>query len=303
MKRNAAREALNRAVNKAIADGSPVFVNQPAMPTTHRYERNVNPSIGKLNVCLFCSEPFQHPNHIATGSLPYVCEIVSADGEVEISTNVASVSEAVQWLRDNGISMEQIDAVPRVDYCIFRYQRKAAVPCYVCQGTCLGHDPIEPGDVFESTSGNLWQVVIVKDREFGQYAEVFSPNCNPQYHYCWSVDSLRMMRRLEPNDPKHPAWDEYDRAASDLARKGLTGAKGDPLPNLMTPEAVSLINSDPEAFQQRVKGFAYAYAMASTKRFTCKKHGPNLEPSNCLTCAIACAENAKLDPLYPQRNA
>ncbi len=125
MKRNAAREALNRAVNKAIADGSPVFVNQRAMPTTHRYERNVNPSIGKLNVCLFCSEPFQHPNHIATGSLPYVCEIVSADGEVEISTNVASVSEAVQWLRDNGISIEQTDAVPRVDYCIFRYQRQA----------------------------------------------------------------------------------------------------------------------------------------------------------------------------------
>lgn len=91
MKRNPAREALNRAVNRAIADGSPVYVNQPA-----------------------------------TGSLPYVCEIVGTDGDIEISTNVASVSEAVQWLRDNGISMEQIDAVPRVDYCIFRYQRKAA---------------------------------------------------------------------------------------------------------------------------------------------------------------------------------
>lgn len=30
MKRNPAREALNRAVNKAIADGAPVYVNQPA---------------------------------------------------------------------------------------------------------------------------------------------------------------------------------------------------------------------------------------------------------------------------------
>jgi hypothetical protein len=71
------------------------------------------------------------------------------------------------------------------------------------------------------------------------------------------------MRRLEPNDPKHPAWDEYDRAASDLARKGLTGAIDDPLPDLMTLSAVSLINADPEAFQDRVKGFAYAYAMAA----------------------------------------
>ena len=183
MKRNPAREALNRAVNRAIAEGSPVFVNQPA--------------------------------------LPYVCQIVDVDGEIELTTNVSSVSEAVIWLNENGISMEQIDAVPRVDYCIFRYQRKAAVPCYVCQGTCLGHDPIEPGDVFESTSGNLWQVVIVKDREFGQYAEVFSPNCNPQYHYCWSVDSLRMMRRLEPNDPKHPAWDEYSRRTVAANRRKL----------------------------------------------------------------------------------
>ena len=87
MKLNPAREALNRAVNRAIAEGSPVFVNQPA--------------------------------------LPYVCQIVDVDGDIELTTNVASVSEAVQWLRDNGISMEQIDAVPRVDYCIFRYQRQA----------------------------------------------------------------------------------------------------------------------------------------------------------------------------------
>lgn len=30
MKRNPAREALQRAVNRAIADGAPVYVNQPA---------------------------------------------------------------------------------------------------------------------------------------------------------------------------------------------------------------------------------------------------------------------------------
>ena len=135
------------------------------------------------------------------------------------------------------------------------------VTCYTCRGTCLGHDSIEPGDVFESTSGNIWQVIRVEDREAGQYAEVFATS-RPADRYFWHTDSLRLMRRLEPNDPKHPAWDEYDRAASDLARKGLTGAIDDPLPDLMTLSAVSLINADPEAFQDRVKGFAYAYAMA-----------------------------------------
>jgi hypothetical protein len=32
--------------------------------TVHRYERNIDPAIGKVNVCLFCSEAFNHPNHI-----------------------------------------------------------------------------------------------------------------------------------------------------------------------------------------------------------------------------------------------
>lgn len=54
---------------------------------------------------------------------------------------------------------------------------------------------------------------------------------------------------------------EYDAAAMDLARKGLTGAIGDPLPNLMTAEAVDAINEDPEAFQQRVRQCAYALSM------------------------------------------
>lgn len=29
----------------------------------HRFERNIDPRIGKVNVCLFCSESFRHPNH------------------------------------------------------------------------------------------------------------------------------------------------------------------------------------------------------------------------------------------------
>lgn len=56
-------------------------------------------------------------------------------------------------------------------------------------------------------------------------------------------------------------WLEYDNAAMDLARKGLTGAIGDPLPNLMSSGAVALINDDPEAFQLRVRQNAYAIAM------------------------------------------
>jgi hypothetical protein len=61
-------------------------------------------------------------------------------------------------------------------------------------------------------------------------------------------------------------WLEYDAAAEDLARKGLTGAIGDPLPNLMSAAACELINADPEAFQKRVRACAYARAMQSIER-------------------------------------
>jgi hypothetical protein len=61
--------------------------------------------------------------------------------------------------------------------------------------------------------------------------------------------------------PINPAWLEYDAAARDLARKGLTGAIGDSLPNLMTPDACAMIDADPEAFQERVRLSAYALAM------------------------------------------
>jgi hypothetical protein len=57
------------------------------------------------------------------------------------------------------------------------------------------------------------------------------------------------------------AWKEYDYAAEDMAKKGLKGAIGDPLPEFMTLEAVKLINDDPEAFERRVKEMAYGLAM------------------------------------------
>lgn len=57
------------------------------------------------------------------------------------------------------------------------------------------------------------------------------------------------------------AWTEYDNAADDMAKRGLKGEIGDPLPMNMTPEAVALINEDLEAFQERVRLSAYAQAM------------------------------------------
>jgi hypothetical protein len=39
--------------------------------TVHRYEPNVDPAIGKVNVCLFCSEVFNHPNHIGYSPSTY----------------------------------------------------------------------------------------------------------------------------------------------------------------------------------------------------------------------------------------
>ncbi len=62
-------------------------------------------------------------------------------------------------------------------------------------------------------------------------------------------------------DPTHPAWQEYDNAAEDTAKRGLSGAIGTPLPENMTPEAVGLINDDPDAFARRVRECAYAQAM------------------------------------------
>jgi hypothetical protein len=57
------------------------------------------------------------------------------------------------------------------------------------------------------------------------------------------------------------AWQEYEWAAEDLARKGLTGKLGDLLPNTLSAECHELIANDPEAFQRRVRECAYAQAM------------------------------------------
>lgn len=68
-----------------------------------------------------------------------------------------------------------------------------------------------------------------------------------------------------PLAPNHPAWQEYDSAARQLACQGKRGQCGDLLPANMTPEAVQLIADDPEAFERRVRDHAYAIAMERTQ--------------------------------------
>ena len=58
---------------------------------------------------------------------------------------------------------------------------------------------------------------------------------------------------------------EYDAVAEHCAFRGLRGAIGDPLPLNMNPQgALRYINADPEAFQERVRQYAYGLAMNRT---------------------------------------
>ena len=57
-------------------------------------------------------------------------------------------------------------------------------------------------------------------------------------------------------------WSEYDSAADWCAARGLRGVDGDPLPFALSADVLDAINADPEAFAQRVRGCAYALAMA-----------------------------------------
>lgn len=64
---------------------------------------------------------------------------------------------------------------------------------------------------------------------------------------------------------------EYDAAARWCAERGFAGNVGDPLPAIMdTQGALQYINADPEAFQARVKEFAYARAMNQTHVGICE---------------------------------
>jgi hypothetical protein len=56
-------------------------------------------------------------------------------------------------------------------------------------------------------------------------------------------------------------WTEYDAAADWCAKRGLRGVVGDPLPELISQEVATLIDADPEAFEEHVRMTAYANAM------------------------------------------
>jgi hypothetical protein len=56
-------------------------------------------------------------------------------------------------------------------------------------------------------------------------------------------------------------WREYDQCAERLAKQGRKGEPGDPLPDGTSAAVVAEIDADPEAFQRRVREFAYAIAM------------------------------------------
>lgn len=55
-------------------------------------------------------------------------------------------------------------------------------------------------------------------------------------------------------------WAEYDSAAVWCASRSVKGKEGDPLPPLLSASVFAEIGADPEAFQERVAGTAYACA-------------------------------------------
>jgi hypothetical protein len=69
------------------------------------------------------------------------------------------------------------------------------------------------------------------------------------------------MRRQRPDPPNPRVWTEYDAAADWCAKRGLRGVVGDPLPELISQEVATLIDADPEAFEEHVRMTAYANAM------------------------------------------
>ena len=68
--------------------------------------------------------------------------------------------------------------------------------------------------------------------------------------------------QIEQESERAAMWAEYDSAAEWCAKRGLKGIPGDPLPDKMSGACVAEICDHPEAFAERVNGFAYALAMS-----------------------------------------
>ena len=72
-------------------------------------------------------------------------------------------------------------------------------------------------------------------------------------------------------------WLEYDAAADWCASRGIAGTIKDPLPESLSDRASELINTDPEAFERRVREHAYMRSMAGSRRITIIKTGEGPE--------------------------
>jgi hypothetical protein len=86
------------------------------------------------------------------------------------------------------------------------------------------------------------------------------------------------------------AWIEYEAAADQLAREGKKGEIGCPLPANMTPEALALINNDPDAFAARVKACAYAQAQENAPDY-CACGAELTQNFHCAACGRIIGSN------------
>lgn len=73
-----------------------------------------------------------------------------------------------------------------------------------------------------------------------------------------------MPRSYKNRHSRDVVAEEYEDAAAWCAARGLKGAPGDTLPQTLSARVLASINGDPDAFQARVRDYAYAAAMERT---------------------------------------
>jgi hypothetical protein len=75
------------------------------------------------------------------------------------------------------------------------------------------------------------------------------------------LGSVRWQRLVKERERMSDVWAEYHEAAVCLARRGLTGDEGDPLPDLISETAENLIDDDLGAFKEHVRAAGDLLAM------------------------------------------
>lgn len=101
---------------------------------------------------------------------------------------------------------------------------------------------------------------------------------------------------------------EYEMAAEWCAKRGIKGKHGDPLPDLLGSDVCDEIAADPEAFQERVRAYAYERAMLGVeararKRAHRRRHKcENVCEVTCLGCGLVWCDRCDPahGPLCPQ---